>query len=63
MTEYEAFIAAGCESVADKKRWDAAVAFEREACARLIEPKNEQSDWTEYAKIHAKCAASIRARK
>lgn len=28
--EYKAFKAAGCETVGDKRRWDAAVAFERE---------------------------------
>jgi hypothetical protein len=35
--EYLAFKAAGCNTVADKMRWDAAVAFEREACAKLAE--------------------------
>lgn len=36
--------------------------IEREACAKLIEPKNDPSDWTEYAKIQAECAARIRGR-
>jgi hypothetical protein len=34
-----------------------------EQAASLIEPKNEPSDWTEYAKIKAECAAAIRAIK
>lgn len=40
-----------------------AIKAEREACAELIEPKNDPSDWTEYARIKAACAAAIRARK
>lgn len=35
--EYLAFKASGCETVGDKRRWDAAVAFEREECAKLAE--------------------------
>ncbi len=39
-----------------------AQAAEREACAKLCEPFNDPSDWTEYARIKADCAAAIRAR-
>ena len=35
---------------------------EREACAKMCEPTNDPSDWTEYARIKADCAAAIRAR-
>ena len=37
-------------------------AAERERCARLIEPKNEPSDWTEYAHACADLARKIRSR-
>jgi len=33
---------------------------EREACAKLIEPKNPENDWTEYAQTRAYCAKLIR---
>lgn len=51
---------------ADELRTDIAdaVAEEREACARACDPINydNPSDWTEYAKTKAKCAALIRER-
>ena len=37
------------------------VAAERERCARLIEPKNDPSDWTEYAHACAGLARMIRS--
>lgn len=37
-------------------------AAEREACAKVCDPTNERSDWTEYATTKAECAAAIRAR-
>jgi hypothetical protein len=39
-----------------------AVKAEREACAVLIEPKNDKSDWTEYAHQCAILARLIRFR-
>lgn len=60
MSEYTAFIAAGCTTVADKKRWDAAIAFEREACAKVCELMKEDDDWTrEFGEV---LADAIRAR-
>ena len=35
---------------------------EREACAKLICPTNQKSDWTEYAHTKAHCAKLIRER-
>lgn len=42
----------------------AAVAAEREQCAKLCDPSNSDrpDDWTEYAKVRAECAAAIRSR-
>lgn len=41
---------------------NAGIESEREACAKLIEPTNPKSDWTEYAKTKAHCAKLIRGR-
>jgi len=38
----------------------AAVAHERERCAKRIEPKNPKHDWTPYAYQCAELAAAIR---
>jgi hypothetical protein len=46
---------------ADQMR--AAILAEREACAQLIEPKNDPSDWTEFAQHSAYQAMRIRARE
>lgn len=37
-----------------------AALFEREQCAKLIEPKNPRHDWTDRAEIMAECAERIR---
>ena len=36
------------------------VAAERERCAQIAEPKNDRSDWTEFAEHAARIAARIR---
>jgi hypothetical protein len=48
------------EPLYDQAALDAAVAAERERCAKLCEPKNPPEDWTEHARLMAACAARIR---
>ena len=36
--------------------------YEREECAKLLDPQNPKSDWTDYALTKAECARRIRER-
>ena len=58
--EYLAFRAAGCETVGDKRRWDAAVAFERERICAAIKAEDDHCADGDYMMDSDDCISVAR---